>query len=79
MNDPLILNVFCSLTGAVAALLVGYLPVCWALWGELVLCGLSMLMAVCVFIMVTLKNIWVCYSSYVIFRTTYMLLITVAT
>lgn len=66
-------------TGALAALLVGYLPVRWALWGELALCGLSMLMAVCVFIMNTLRDIWLCYSFYVIFRTTYMLLITVAT
>lgn len=65
--------------GAVAALLVGYLPVCWALWGELVLCVLSVLMAVCVFVMDTLRNIWFCYASYVVFRATYMLLITVAT
>uniref|UniRef100_H3DAG2 Solute carrier family 19 member 2 n=1 Tax=Tetraodon nigroviridis TaxID=99883 RepID=H3DAG2_TETNG len=68
-----------TLLGALAALLVGYLPVRWALWGELVLCGLSMLMAVNVFIMDMLKDIWLCYSSYVVFRTTYMLLITVAT
>lgn len=68
-----------TLLGALAALLVGYLPVCWSLWGELVLCVLSMLMAVCVFVMDTLRNIWLCYSSYVLFRATYMLLITVAT
>lgn len=70
---------FCSPAGALAALLVGYLPVRWALWGELFLSGLSLLMAVCVFIMDTLRNIWLSYCSYVIFRTTYMLLITVAT
>ncbi|XP_051283249.1 thiamine transporter 1 [Dicentrarchus labrax] len=68
-----------TLLGALAALLVGYLPVCWALWGELVLCVLSLLMAVCVFVMDTLRNIWLCYSSYIVFRATYMLLITVAT
>lgn len=68
-----------TLLGALAALLVGYLPVCWSVWGELALCVFSMLMAVCVFIMDTLRNIWVCYSSYVLFRATYMLLITVAT
>lgn len=49
------------------------------MWGELALCGLSMLMAVCVFVMDTLRNIWICYGTYVVFRTTYMLLITVAT
>ncbi|KAE8278704.1 Thiamine transporter 1 [Larimichthys crocea] len=68
-----------TLLGALAALLVGYLPVCWSLWGELVLCVLSLLMAACVFVMVTPRNIWLCYSSYVLFRATYMLLITVAT
>ncbi|XP_071320789.1 thiamine transporter 1 isoform X2 [Trachinotus anak] len=68
-----------TLLGALAALLVGCLPVCWSVWGELALCVLSVLMAVCVFVMDTVKNIWLCYSSYIVFRTTYMLLITVAT
>ncbi|CAJ1087144.1 thiamine transporter 1 isoform X2 [Xyrichtys novacula] len=68
-----------TLLGALAALLVGYLPVCWSVWGELALCVLSLLMAVCVFVMDMLKNIWLCYGSYVLFRATYMLLITVAT
>ncbi|XP_070786844.1 thiamine transporter 1 [Enoplosus armatus] len=68
-----------TLLGALAALLVGYLPVCWTVWGELALCVLSLLMAVCVFVMDTLRNIWLCYGSYVLFRATYMLLITVAT
>ncbi|XP_078099609.1 thiamine transporter 1 [Sander vitreus] len=68
-----------TVLGALAALLVGYLPVCWALWGELALCALSLLMAVCVFVMDTIRNIWLCYSSFVLFRATYMLLITVAT
>lgn len=69
----------CWSTGALAALLVGYLPVCWALWGELVLCVLSLLMAVCVFVMDMTANIWMCYASYILFRAIYMLLITVAT
>ncbi|XP_035006160.1 thiamine transporter 1 [Hippoglossus stenolepis] len=68
-----------TLLGALAALLVGYLPICWALWGELVLCVLSLLMATCVFVMDTLRQIWLCYASYILFRATYMLLITVAT
>ncbi|XP_045909110.1 thiamine transporter 1 isoform X2 [Micropterus dolomieu] len=68
-----------TLLGALAALLVGYLPVSWTLWGELVLCVLSLLMAICVFVMDALGDIWLCYSSYVLFRATYMLLITVAT
>ncbi|KAL6115572.1 slc19a2 [Pungitius sinensis] len=68
-----------TLLGALAALLVGCLPVCWSVWGELALCVLSLLMALCVFAMDTLRNIWLCYSSYVLFRAIYMLLITVAT
>ncbi|KAM9766966.1 thiamine transporter 1 [Menidia menidia] len=68
-----------TLLGALAALLAGCLPVSWARWGELALCLLSFLMAACVFLMDLLGNIWVCYGSYVLFRVTYMLLITVAT
>ncbi|KAM9327470.1 thiamine transporter 1 [Pholidichthys leucotaenia] len=68
-----------TLLGALGALLVSFLPVSWALWGELALCVLSFLMAACVLVMDTLNNIWLCYSSYVLFRATYMLLITVAT
>ncbi|XP_077370559.1 thiamine transporter 1 [Festucalex cinctus] len=68
-----------TLLGAVAALLVGHLPVRWTVWGELALWALSLLMAACVLVMVTLESIWLCYGSYVLFRATYMLLITVAT
>ncbi|XP_068446844.1 thiamine transporter 1 isoform X2 [Clinocottus analis] len=68
-----------TLLGALAAMLVGYLPVSWSMWGELALCVLSLLMAGCVFAMDTLGNIWLCYSCYVLFRATYMLLITMAT
>lgn len=68
-----------TLLGALAALLVGYLPMCWAVWGELTLCLLSLLMTMCIFGMDLVENIWGCYSLYVLFRATYMLLITVAT
>lgn len=66
-------------SGALAAFLVGYLPLSWSVLGELVLCVLSLLMAMCVLVMDLLKDIWVCYGLYVLFRTTYMLLITMAT
>ncbi|XP_040888067.1 thiamine transporter 1 [Toxotes jaculatrix] len=68
-----------TLFGALAALLAGYLPICWTLWGELALCVLSLLMSACVFVMDAPRNIWMSYASYVFFRATYMLLITVAT
>ncbi|XP_061833523.1 thiamine transporter 1 [Nerophis lumbriciformis] len=68
-----------TLLGAVAALLVGHLPVSWTVWGELAMCLLSLLMAACLLIMDMLPSIWLCYGSYILFRATYMLLITAAT
>uniref|UniRef100_A0A3Q3FA88 Solute carrier family 19 member 2 n=1 Tax=Labrus bergylta TaxID=56723 RepID=A0A3Q3FA88_9LABR len=53
----------CTSSGALAALLVGYLPVSWSLWGAGSVCHV-LLMAVCVFVMDIAA---------------YMLLITVAT
>lgn len=66
-------------TGAFAAFSVGFIKVSWALWGELALCFFTIVIAVTVYVMDTVRNIWVCYTSYVIFRATYMLLITIAT
>ncbi|XP_046705869.1 thiamine transporter 1 isoform X2 [Silurus meridionalis] len=68
-----------TLLGALAAFSVGYVKVSWAVWGELALCIFSMVIAVAVYVMDTVRNIWVCYTSYVIFRASYMLLITIAT
>ncbi|XP_056157263.1 thiamine transporter 1 isoform X1 [Lampris incognitus] len=68
-----------TLLGALAAFGVGYVPVSWAVWGELALWVFSMLMAASVYVMDIVKNIWVCYGAYVLFRATYMLLITIAT
>ncbi|XP_066562911.1 thiamine transporter 1 [Amia ocellicauda] len=68
-----------TLLGAVAAFGVGYIKISWATWGELALCIFSVVIAVAVYLMDTVRNIWVCYVSYVVFRATYMLLITIAT
>ncbi|XP_026860537.2 thiamine transporter 1 isoform X2 [Electrophorus electricus] len=38
-----------------------------------------LVIAVAVYLMHAVRNIWVCYSSYVLFRATYMLLVTIAT
>lgn len=67
------------LTGSLAAFSVGFIKVSWAVWGELALCIFSIVIAVAVYVMYSVRNIWVCYTSYVIFRATYMLLITIAT
>ncbi|XP_076159040.1 thiamine transporter 1 [Alosa pseudoharengus] len=68
-----------TLLGALAAFAVGYMKVSWEVWGELALCTFSVVIAGAVYLMDTIMNIWVCYVSYVIFRATYMLLITIAT
>ncbi|XP_051752073.1 thiamine transporter 1 isoform X3 [Ctenopharyngodon idella] len=68
-----------TLLGAFAAFVVGYVKVSWSVWGELALCVFSVVIAVCVYLMDTIRNIWVCYTAYIIFRATYMLLITIAT
>ncbi|XP_072539872.1 thiamine transporter 1 [Salminus brasiliensis] len=68
-----------TLLGALAAFGVGFVKVSWAVWGELALCIFSVVIAVAVYLMDTVRNIWVCYTSYVLFRATYMLLITIAT
>uniref|UniRef100_A0A452US90 Thiamine transporter 1 n=1 Tax=Ursus maritimus TaxID=29073 RepID=A0A452US90_URSMA len=68
-----------TLLGAVAVFAVGYIKISWSTWGEMTLCLFSLLIAASVYIMDTVSNIWVCYTSYVVFRIIYMLLITIAT
>ncbi|VCW50326.1 unnamed protein product, partial [Gulo gulo] len=68
-----------TLLGAVAVFAVGYMKISWSTWGEMMLSLFSLLIAASVYVMDTVHNIWVCYTSYVIFRIIYMLLITIAT
>ncbi|MFT7799759.1 thiamine transporter 1 [Arapaima gigas] len=68
-----------TLLGALTAFAVSFAKISWATWGELSLCCFSVVIAVMMYLMDTIRNIWVCYTSYVIFRGTYMLLITIAT
>ncbi|TRZ04194.1 hypothetical protein DNTS_011990 [Danionella cerebrum] len=68
-----------TLLGALAAFMVGIVKVSWNVWGELALCIFSGVITVCVFLMGSVQNIWVCYTSYILFRAAYMLLITIAT
>jgi len=65
--------------GALVALAVGSVRVSWAAWGELALCVFSGVMAACVFTMDLARDIRLCYASYVLFRSAYTLLITIAT
>ncbi|XP_047450121.1 solute carrier family 19 member 3b [Mugil cephalus] len=69
----------CSLVGAAAAFSVGYIKVTWAVWGELALGLFSAVGAGAVFLMALTSNIWASYAGYMIFKSCYMLLITITT
>nr|XP_020455980.1 thiamine transporter 2-like [Monopterus albus] len=67
-----------NLFGAATAYGIGFTEVRWEQWGELALGGFSGLGAAALFLMSFVSNIWVCYTGYVIFKSLYMLLITIA-
>lgn len=67
----------CS-AGAATAYGIGFTEVRWEQWGELALGGFSGLGAAALFLMTFIRNIWVCYTGYIIFKCLYMLLITIA-
>lgn len=64
--------------GAASAYAVGFVQVNWAAWGELALGSCSVLGAAALFLMTFTASIWVCYAGYIVFKSLYMLLITVA-
>ncbi|XP_068172764.1 thiamine transporter 1 isoform X2 [Antennarius striatus] len=64
--------------GAATAYGIGFTEVRWEQWGELALGGFSGLGSAALFLMTFVGNIWVCYTGYVIFKSLYMLLITIA-
>lgn len=78
MYLPVTLNIFRLCTGAASAYGVGFSHVNWSRWGELALGSLSALSSAALYIMVFISNIWVCYGSYIVFKSLYMLLITIA-
>lgn len=67
----------CSLVGAAAAFCVGHIKVSWAVWGELALGLFSAVGTGAVFLMALTSSIWACYVGYAIFKSCYMLLITI--
>ncbi|XP_054650485.1 thiamine transporter 2-like [Dunckerocampus dactyliophorus] len=69
----------CSLVGAAAAFLVGHIKVSWTMWGELALGLFSAIGAGAVFLIALTSNIWACYAGYALFKSCYMLLITITT
>ncbi|CAL8346311.1 unnamed protein product [Arctogadus glacialis] len=69
----------CTLVGAAAAFSAGHVKVTWTVWGELALGMFSSVGAGAVFLMGLTTSIWACYAGYVIFKASYMLLITITT
>ncbi|XP_059559378.1 thiamine transporter 2 isoform X4 [Myotis daubentonii] len=64
--------------GAVAAFAVGYVKVNWDLLGELALAFFSVVNASSLLLMHYIADIWACYAGYLMFKSSYMLLITIA-
>ncbi|XP_006760457.2 PREDICTED: thiamine transporter 2 [Myotis davidii] len=64
--------------GAVAAFAVGYVKVNWDLLGELALAFFSVVNASSLLFMHYIADIWACYAGYLMFKSSYMLLITIA-
>ncbi|MEE6500731.1 hypothetical protein FKM82_003904, partial [Ascaphus truei] len=65
--------------GALSSFLVGHVKVDWDRSGELALAIFSAVDAGALFLMDYTKNIWLCYTGYLIFKASYMLLITIST
>ncbi|XP_047577549.1 thiamine transporter 2 isoform X3 [Lutra lutra] len=64
--------------GALAAFTAGCVKVNWDLLGEMALAMFSAVDAGSLLLMHYTNNIWVCYAGFVIFKSSYMLLITIA-
>lgn len=73
------LNFLLHGSGAAAAFSVAYIKVTWAVWGELALGLFSAVAAGAVFLMGLTSSIWASYAGYMIFKSCYMLLITITT
>uniref|UniRef100_A0A8C8VF71 Thiamine transporter 2 n=1 Tax=Pelusios castaneus TaxID=367368 RepID=A0A8C8VF71_9SAUR len=64
---------------SVTSMAVGYMKMNWDLSGELALGIFSAVDAGSLFLMHFTANIWACYAGYLVFKSCYMLLITIAT
>ncbi|XP_074860224.1 thiamine transporter 2 isoform X2 [Carettochelys insculpta] len=64
---------------SVSSMAVGYVKIDWDLSGELALGIFSAMSASFLFLMHFIASIWACYASYIIFKSCYMLLITITT
>ncbi|XP_062308229.1 thiamine transporter 1-like [Osmerus eperlanus] len=72
-------DAFATLSGAAASVAVGHVALDWSVWGELFLGVFTALLAGALYLMELTCSIWVCYGCYALFKTVYMLVITVCT
>ena len=63
---------------SVLAIMLGFIKLNWTLIGELTLAIISLLDALMLFLMASTNSIYVAYVGYVVFRSLYQMLITVA-
>ncbi|XP_009704088.1 PREDICTED: folate transporter 1 [Cariama cristata] len=68
-----------TLLGAGASFAAGYLKIRWTLWSELVIGVVTAFQAGLLLLMNTTSNIWLCYTAYVLFRSSYQFLVPIAT
>lgn len=67
-----------TLLGAIAAFGAGYVKINWKLWAELMIGIITALQAGLLLLMNSTDNIWVCYASYIFFRSSYQFLVPIA-
>ncbi|XP_069476299.1 thiamine transporter 2-like [Ambystoma mexicanum] len=66
-----------ALIGALATFAVSYMKLDWSIWGELALSFFSAISSGALYLMDFTSNIWASYAGYVIFKASYMFLITI--
>ncbi|CAK6977495.1 Hypothetical predicted protein [Scomber scombrus] len=68
-----------TLLSAATSFAAGFVKIRWNVWSELVIGVITAVQAALLLLMGNTKNIWVCYMSYVLFRSFYQFLVPIAT
>ena len=71
-------NHVCCLTGALAAVAIGYAPLNWSVLGEPVIALISIFEGAMLYLAGSTNDLWVTYICYMAFNITYSVLITIA-
>ncbi|KAM6224059.1 reduced folate transporter [Rhynchocyon petersi] len=68
-----------TLLGAITSFAAGFLKIRWTLWSKLVVACVTVTQAGLIYLMYSTTNIWVCYTTFVLFRGAYQFLVPIAT